>query len=160
MTAEELSGALGQVRRVTDQIKLFTSLDKELSDIAREMINNGNEIPGVTLEQGRERLAIKEGTTANEVVERIQKILPALDKAEFIDNFASLRLADVRAYLAEALNIQESEVLKGIEESLKEANPFCLKPDQPSVKVNQSVIGQSIGEVESEELQEQVTYRN
>lgn len=160
MTAQELSGALGQVRRVTDQIKLFISLDKELSDIAREMLNNGNEIPGVTLENGKEHLAIKDGATANAVIERLQKLLPALDKAEFIDNFANLRLADVRAYLAESLNIQESEVLKRIEESLKEENPFFLKPDQPSVEVDQSAISQTIGEEQSEELQEQVTYRN
>lgn len=159
MTAAELSVALSQVRRVTNQIKLFTALDKELSDIAREIINNGNAIPGVTLEDGNERLAIKDGTTANTVAELLQKLLPDLDKSEFINSFASLRLSDVRAHLAKMLKIQESEVLERLETGLKEHNPFFLKPDQPSVNVDPGAISQTIEEQSSEEILEQVTNR-
>src|SRR5208282_3049863 len=87
MTTQELSRALIEVRRVTEQIKLFTSLDKELSDVARGMLDNQNKIPGVTLEDGNERFALKEGVTLGAVTDRLQQLVPELDKDTFINQF-------------------------------------------------------------------------
>ena len=140
MTTQELSRALIEVRRVTEQIKLFTSLDKELSDVARGMLDNQNKIPGVTLEDGNERFALKEGVTLGAITDRLQQIVPGLDKDTFINQFGNLKLADVRAYLANSLAIDESAVLERLQEGLKDNNPFYMKSDQPSVAVDPTAL--------------------
>jgi hypothetical protein len=140
MTIEELSFALAETRRVTDQIKLFTSLDKELSDFAREAINNQNTIPGVKLEEGKQKFALKEGVTIVTVTDRLQKLVPSLDKSAFINQFGLLRLADVRAHLSEILAIPENKVIEQLQEILKDDNPFFMRPDQPSVVVDSAEI--------------------
>jgi hypothetical protein len=140
MTIEELSFALAETRRATDQIKLFTSLDKELSDLARETINNQNTIPGVKLEEGKERFALKDGITLGFVTDQLQKLVPSLDKSAFIDRFGLLKLADVRSHLAEILAIPENKVIDRLQETLKDDNPFFMKPDQPSVVVDPAAI--------------------
>ena len=140
MTIEELSFALAETRRVTDQIKLFTSLDKELSDLARETINNQNTIPGVKLEEGKQKFALKEGVAIVTVTDRLQKLVPSLDKSAFINQFGLLRLADVRAHLSEILAIPENKVIEQLQEILKDDNPFFMKPDQPSVVVDSAEI--------------------
>jgi hypothetical protein len=158
MTTQELSRALIEVRRVTEQIKLFTSLDKELSDVARGMLENQNKIPGVTLEDGNERFALKEGVTLGAITDRLQQIVPGLDKDTFINQFGNLKLADVRAYLANSLAIDESAVLERLQEGLKDNNPFYMKSDQPSVAVDPTALelmayeGEFLDEVSEQSL--------
>jgi hypothetical protein len=158
MTTQELSRALIEVRRVTEQIKLFTSLDKELSDVARGMLDNQNKIPGVTLEDGNERFALKEGVTLGAITDRLQQIVPGLDKDTFINQFGNLKLADVRAYLANSLAIDESAVLERLQEGLKDNNPFYMKSDQPSVAVDPTALelmayeGESLDEVSEQSI--------
>jgi hypothetical protein len=151
MTTQELSRALIEVRRVTDQIKLFTALDKELSDIARGMLDNHHRISGVALRDGNERFALKEGVTLGGVTERLQQLVPGLEKDSFINQFGNLKLADVRAYLASSLAIEESVVMERLQEALKDGNPFFMKPDQPSVVVDPTALevdqGESLEEV-------------
>src|SRR5260370_627368 len=149
MTTQELSRALIEVRRVTEQIKLFTSLDKELSDVARGMLDNQNKIPGVTLEDGNERFALKEGVTLGAITDRLQQIVPGLDKDTFINQFGNLKLADVRAYLANSLAIDESAVLERLQEGLQDNNPFYMKSDQPSVAVDPTALELTAYEAES-----------
>src|SRR5271163_4407160 len=115
MTTQELSRALIEVRRVTDQIKLFTALDKELSDVARGMLDNHHRIPGVALQDGNERFALREGFTLGGVTERLQQLVPGLEKDSFINQFCNLKLADVRAYLANSLAIEESVVMERLQ---------------------------------------------
>ena len=140
MTAEELSHALVEVRRVTDQIKLFSSLDTELSDVARAMLANQNKLPGVTLEDGRKRFALKEGFTLGTLTEHLQTVLPALDKDAFINQFGTVKAAETRTFLAQSLTIEESAVIEHLQEALQENNPFFMKPDQPSVVVDPTLL--------------------
>ena len=155
MTTQELSRALIEVRRVTDQIKLFTALDKELSDVARGMLDNHTRIPGVALQDGNERFALKEGFTLGGVTERLQQLVPGLEKDSFINQFGNLKLADVRAYLANSLAIEESVVMERLQEALKDGNPFFMKSDQPSVVVDPTAVevdqAESLEEVPSVE---------
>ena len=140
VTTQELSLALVEVRRVTDQIKLFNALDKELSDVARGMLSNENKIPGVTLEDGNQRFALKEGVTLGIVITQLQELIPDLDKMDFLDRYGSLKLSDVRAYLAQVFGIDESAVMERLQATFKEHNPFFMKPDQPSVIVDPAAL--------------------
>jgi hypothetical protein len=146
MTIQELSYALAETRRVTDQIKLFTSLDKELSDIARATITNQNTIPGVKLEEGHQKFALKEGLTLDAVADRLQKLVPDLDKSVFVNRFGILKLAEVRSHLAEILAIPEIKVIEQLQEVLKDENPFFMKADQPSVVVDPAAIFEGVDE--------------
>jgi hypothetical protein len=153
ITTQELSRALIEVRRVTEQIKLFTALDRELSDVARGMLDNHHRIPGVALQDGNERFALKEGLTLGGVTERLQQLVPGLEKDTFINQFGNLKLANVRAYLASSLAIEESVVMERLQEALKDENPFFMKPDQPSVVVDPAALevdqGESLEKVSS-----------
>lgn len=135
MTTEELALALGEVRRVTDQMKLFESLDRELSEVARGMLAAGHPLPGVALEEGRQRFALKEGWKVHDAIKNLQTLLPDLNPEKFINDFGTLKAADVRRFVAEKLGIGESDVPARLEESLGGLNPFCFKADQASVRV-------------------------
>ena len=158
MTAQELSGALVEVRRVTDQIKLFSALDTELSDVARAMLANQNKLPGVTLEDGKQRFALKDGVTLGALTEQLQTVIPEMDKESFIDRFGTLRPAEVRAFLAQSLTIEESAVIERLEETLRDKNPFFLKSDQPAVIVDPAALELAV-EAQREVASESVTNR-
>jgi hypothetical protein len=74
------------------------------------------------------------------VTDRLQKLVPSLDKSAFINQFGLLRLADVLAHLSEILAIPENKVIEQLQEILKDDNPFFMKPDQPSVVVDSAEI--------------------
>jgi hypothetical protein len=150
MTAHELSRALAEVRRVTDQIKLFSSLDTELSDVARAMLANQNKLPGVTLEDGRKRFALKEGVTLGALTEHLQTVLPGLNKEAFINQFGTVKAAEARTFLAQSLTIDESTLIERLQEDLQEKNPFFMKPDQPSVVVDPAAL--ELAEAAEEEV--------
>lgn len=152
MTAQELSYAIVEVRRVTDQIKLFSSLDTELSDLARAMLANQNKLPGLTLEDGRKRFALKEGVTLGALTEQLQTIVPELDKETFINQFGTLKLVEARTFLAQSLAIEESAVIEQLQDALQDKNPFFLKPDQPSVVVDPTALELAA------DAEEEVTY--
>jgi hypothetical protein len=122
------------------------------------MLDNQNKILGVTLEDGNERFALKEGVPLGDVTDHLQQIVPGLDKDTFINEFGNLKLADVRAYLANSLAIDESAVLERLQEGLKDNNPFYMKSDQPSVVVDPNVLklmayeGESLDEVPEHSL--------
>jgi hypothetical protein len=81
-----------------------------------------------------------------------------LDKDTFINQFGNLKLADVRAYLANSLAIDESAVLERLQEGLKDNNPFYMKSDQSSVAVDPTALelmayeGESLDEVSEQSL--------
>ena len=154
MTAHELSRALAEVRRVTDQIKLFSSLDTELSDVARAMLANQNKLPGVTLEDGRKRFALKEGVTLGALTEHLQTVLPRLNKEAFINQFGTVKAAEARTFLAQSLTIDESTLIERLQEDLQEKNPFFMKPDQPSVVVDPAAL--ELAEPAEEEVTSEV----
>jgi hypothetical protein len=158
MTAQELSHALAEVRRVTDQIKLFTALDTELSDVARAMLANENKLPGVTLEEGRKRFALKEGVTLGALTEQLQTVVPELDKETFINRFGTLKLVEARAFLAQSLAIEEAAVLEQLQEKLRDNNPFFMKPDQPAVVIDPAAL-ELADEAEEEVASEKISNR-
>jgi hypothetical protein len=120
------------------------------------MLDNQNKILGVTLKDGNTRFALKEGVTLGGVTERLQQLVPGLEKDTFINQFGNLKLADVRGYLAESLGIEESAVMERLQETLNDANPFWMKSDQPSVVVDSTALELTAQE---DEFQEEVSQK-
>ena len=65
----------------------------------------------------------------------MQTLLPNLNPEKIINDFGTLKAAEMRRFVAESLGIGESDVPARLEESLGGLNPFCFKADQPSVRV-------------------------
>lgn len=115
------------------------------------MLANQNKLPGLTLEDGKKRFALKEGVTLGALTEQLQTVVPELDRETFINQFGTLKLVEARTFLAQSLTIEESAVIEQLQEALGDKNPFFLKPDQPSVVIDPTAL-----ELAAEE-QEEVT---